>query len=153
MKTKRLSSRLALCLGLLLLSLAGFAQTKTVTGTVTNETGSPVQGASVKAVGTTTGASTGEDGSFELNIPSTVTQLEVSYVGYVSQTVSIAGLSVVKVQLKPANDAALDEVVVIGYGEVKKKDLTGAVASISAKDFNKGVITAPDQLIQGKTRG
>lgn len=153
MKTKRLSSRLALCLGLLLLSLAGFAQTKTVTGTVTNETGSPVQGASVKAVGTTTGASTGEDGSFELNIPSTVTQLEVSYVGYVSQTVSIAGLSVVKVQLKPANDAALDEVVVIGYGEVKKKDLTGAVASISAKDFNKGVITAPDQLIQGKTPG
>ncbi|UAY53784.1 SusC/RagA family TonB-linked outer membrane protein [Arachidicoccus terrestris] len=153
MTSKRLSSRLVLCMGLLLLSLAGFAQTKTITGNVTNEKGNPVSGASIKAIGTTSGTFTSSTGDFELDIPGTVTQLEVSYVGYATQTVSIAGLTTIKVQLQPSADQSLDEVVVIGYGQVRKKDLTGSVASIGAKDFNKGVITAPDQLIQGKTPG
>ena len=153
MNSKRLSSRFALCLGWLLLSLAGFAQTRTVTGTVTSETGEPVPGASVKAVGTTTGTSTDAQGSFALSVPPSVTQLEISFVGYATQKVSIAGKESVTVQLQPSSAEALDEVVVIGYGQVRKKDLTGSVASIGAKDFNKGVITAPDQLIQGKTPG
>jgi len=140
-------------MGLMLLSLAGFAQTKTITGNVTNEKNSPVSGASIKAVGTTTGTFTSADGSFQLDVANSVTQLEISYVGYATQTVSIAGQTNINVQLQPSADASLDEVVVIGYGQVKKKDLTGSVASIGAKDFNKGVITAPDQLIQGKTPG
>lgn len=153
MTSKRLSSRLVLCMGLLLLSLAGFAQNKTITGSVTNEKGAPISGASIKAVGTTTGTFTSSTGDFELDLPSSVTQLEVSYVGYTTQNVPISGITTIKVQLLPSADESLDEVVVIGYGQVRKKDLTGAVASIGAKDFNKGVITAPDQLIQGKTPG
>lgn len=153
MTSKRFVSRLVLCMGLMLLSLAGFSQTKTITGNVTNESGSPVSGASIKAVGTTTGTFTSSTGEFQLDITSSVTQLEISYIGYTTQTVSIAGRTTIDVQLVPATDASLDEVVVIGYGQVRKRDLTGSVASIGAKDFNKGVITAPDQLIQGKTPG
>lgn len=153
MTLKRLPSRLILCMGIMLLSFAGFSQTKIITGNVSDEKGSPISGASIKAVGTKTGTFTSSTGAFELNISDTVSQLEITYVGYIPQNVSIAGQTSINVQLKPSTDASLDEVVVIGYGTVRKKDLTGSVASIGAKDFNKGVITAPDQLIQGKTPG
>lgn len=153
MTLKRLPSRLILCMGIMLLSFAGFSQTKIITGNVSDEKGSPISGASIKAVGTTTGTFTSSTGAFELNISDTVSQLEITYVGYIPQNISIAGQTSINVQLKPSTDASLDEVVVIGYGTVRKKDLTGSVASIGAKDFNKGVITAPDQLIQGKTPG
>lgn len=153
MTLKRLPSRLVLCMGIMLLSFAGFSQTKIITGNVSDEKGSPISGASIKAVGTTTGTFTSSTGVFELSISDTVSHLEITYVGYIPQNVSIAGQTSINVQLKPSTDASLDEVVVIGYGTVRKKDLTGSVASIGEKDFNKGVITAPDQLIQGKTPG
>jgi iron complex outermembrane receptor protein len=128
-----------------------FAQTKTVTGTVTDEKGNPVQGASVLIKGSKTGTSTDASGTFKLNAPASAGTLVVSYVGYTTQELTI-GSSPLSVSLKPEG-GALNEVVVVGYGTVRKKDLTGSVASVQAKDFNKGTFTAPDQLIQGKVAG
>jgi len=131
-----------------------YAQDRTITGKVTDsKDGSPVSGASVTAKGTRTGTSTRADGTFSLNVGSTVTILVISSVGYDAQEVSIAGVSTIEVSFVPNAGASLNEVVVTGYGTARKKDLTGAVASVKAKDFNKGVFTAPDQLVQGKVAG
>jgi iron complex outermembrane receptor protein len=98
------------------------------------------------------GASTGGDGSFELQVPATATTLTVSYVGYASQQVNITGKSSVQVTLK--EDAqSLSEVVVVGYGTARKQDVTGAVAVLGERDFNKGTFTSPDQLLQGRVSG
>lgn len=131
-----------------------FAQDRTITGKVTDsKDGSPVSGASVTAKGTRNGTSTKADGSFSLNVGSSVTTLVISSVGYDAQEVSIAGKSAVDVSFVANAGASLNEVVVTGYGTARKKDLTGAVGSLRAKDFNKGVQPSPDQLIQGKVAG
>ncbi|WP_225975355.1 SusC/RagA family TonB-linked outer membrane protein [Panacibacter ginsenosidivorans] len=129
-----------------------WAQNKTVSGKVSDEKGNPISGASVLAKGTNVGTATDASGSFSLNVPSSASVLVISYVGYVSQEVSISSTQNVTVMLQPES-SSLSDVVVVGYGTARKKDLTGAVASVKEKDFNKGVITAPDQLIQGKAAG
>ncbi|WP_055562730.1 SusC/RagA family TonB-linked outer membrane protein, partial [Hymenobacter sp. AT01-02] len=102
--------------------------------------------------GTSVGTSTSGDGSFTLQVPTDATTLTVSFVGFASQQVSITGKSTVQVTLR--EDAqALGDVVVVGYGTARKQDLTGAVSSLSPKDFNKGTFTSPDQLIQGRASG
>ncbi|HAN39889.1 MAG TPA: hypothetical protein DCQ29_13375, partial [Chitinophagaceae bacterium] len=136
---------------LLLLALPGLAQTKTVTGKVTDDKGAAVQGASVMVKGTKVGTQTGADGAFSMTVPSSATTLVISSIGFAQQEVAI-GSGNVSVSLQPAANS-LNDVVVIGYGTAKRKDLTGAVASVGARDFNKGVQTAPDQLIQGKVAG
>ena len=130
-----------------------YAQTKVITGRVTDEAGAPVAGASITAVGTTIGTTADAQGDYSLSLSADIKELEYSFIGYTTQKIVINDRIKIDVQLSLSNADALDDVVVIGYGEVRKKDLTGAVASIGAKDFNKGVITAPDQLIQGKTPG
>jgi iron complex outermembrane receptor protein len=126
---------------------------KTITGKVTNDKdGSPLSAVSVIAKGSKNGTQTGADGTFSLSVASSVTQLEFSSVGFTSQTVSIGAGNVVNIGLVAAT-GGLTEVVVIGYGTARKKDLTGAVASVQAKDFNQGVITSPDQLLQNKIPG
>jgi iron complex outermembrane receptor protein len=130
------------------------AQDRTVTGKVTDsKDGSPVSGASVQPKGTRTGTSTRSDGTFSLSIGSNVTTLVITSVGYEAQEVSVAGKSSVEVSFVATFGSNLNEVVVTGYGTAKKKDLTGAVGSIKEKDFNKGVFTSPDQLMQGKVSG
>ncbi len=128
------------------------AQQKTITGTVMSKEGTPLSDASVTVVGQKTGVRTGSDGTFSINVPATAKQLTISYVGSETQNITIVNASKVAVVLE-TNSQALENVVVIGYGSVRKKDLTGAVASVQAKDFNKGTYTAPDQLIQGKAAG
>ncbi len=129
------------------------AQTKTISGKVTDsKDGSPMVGASVTVKGSKTGTQTGADGTFKLSVPSSVTALVISSVGYGTAEVNIQNKSSVNVSLNATNDQ-LGEVVVIGYGTSRKKDLTGAVTSVKAKDFNAGLVTAPDQLIQGKVAG
>ena len=129
------------------------AQTKTVTGKVTDsKDGSPMIGASVVAKGTNIGTQTGADGTFKLTISSTITKLTISSVGYGSVDVDITKTSTVGVKLTSAADA-LSDVVVIGYGTRKSKDVTGSVAQVTEKDFNKGQISSPDQLLQGRTAG
>lgn len=125
---------------------------RTVTGTVTSSDGTPLADASVTVVGAKTGVRTGADGTYSIDVPASAKQLQVSYVGSQTQKVSIGENNTANVILQ-TNEQALENVVVIGYGTARKKDLTGAVASVQAKDFNKGTYTAPDQLIQGKAAG
>lgn len=140
-----------LCLSFFSLS-AAFAQTKTVTGKVTDsKDGSAVSGVSVTVKGTKTGTTTAKDGTFKLNVPDNAQTLIFSSVGYGTSDVAITGSSV-NATLTPSNDQ-IGEVVVVGYGSVRRKDLTGSVASVKAKDFNKGIQNSPDQLIQGKVAG
>ena len=152
MTTTRLLRVLLLCPLLMLIMQQSWAQNKTVTGKVSDEKGGPIAGASVLAKGTSIGTSTDATGSFSLSVPGGTNTLVISYVGYASQEVSVASASNVAVTLQPES-SALNDVVVVGYGTVKKKDLTGAVATVREKDFNKGNFTAPDQLIQGKVAG
>ena len=141
-----------LCLLLLLITGMANAQTRAVTGKVTDEKGDPIPGATIQIKGTSSGTAAGPDGTFKVNAPESATTLIITYVGFTSQEVSISGKTNVSIVLQTGS-TQLTDVVVVGYGTVRKKDLTGAVASIQAKDFNKGTFTAPDQLIQGKVAG
>jgi iron complex outermembrane receptor protein len=141
-----------LCSLLLLMAGIASAQTRPVTGKITDENGSPVPGATVQIKGTSTGTATGADGTFKVNVPATATTLIISFVGYVQQEVAIAGKSEFSISLAPTS-TTLTDVVVVGYGTTRKKDLTGSVVSIKSADFNRGIVTAPDQLIQGKVAG
>ncbi len=135
-----------------LLTQPAFSQTKTISGKVTDDKGAAVQGATVTVKGTKVGASTAADGSFTITAPTSATAIVVSSVGFAEQEVSITGQSSVTVSLLPTQ-SNLNEVVVIGYGTARRKDLTGAVGSVQAKDFNQGVIASPDQLLTNKTPG
>ena len=153
MSLKTLLSAL-LCTVFVLLVQVASAQDKTITGKVTDsKDGAPVQGATVQAKGTRTGTSTKADGSFTLSVGSNVSTLVISSVGYETQEVSIAGKSSVEISFVSSGGANLNEVFVTGYGTARKKDLTGAVGSLKAKDFNKGIQASPQTLIQGKVAG
>ena len=137
---------------LLLFSFVSFGQGKVITGTVTDPGGKGIPGVSVTVKGETRGTTTKEDGTYSLSVPANATTLVFSSVGYGTQEVPINGKSSVGATLQ-ATSTNLNEVVVIGYGTRQKKDLTGSVASVTAKDFQKGVITTPEQLIAGKVAG
>ncbi len=129
----------------------GLAQAQEVSGTVSDATG-PLPGASVVVKGTTTGTQTDFDGNYTLDGVAEDATLVISYIGYATQEVAVNGQSTINVTL--AEDAtALDEVVIIGYGQTTVKDATGSVTAVTAEDFNGGVITSPEQLIQGKAAG
>jgi iron complex outermembrane receptor protein len=132
--------------------LQSWAQTKTVTGKVNDEKGAGVSGASILVKGSNTGTSTDATGSFRLNVPSSATTLVITYVGYATQEVTIPSSNEVTVSMAPQNQS-LTDVVVVGYGTTRKKDLTGAIAAVAAKDFNQGIVTNPVQQIQGKVAG
>ena len=136
----------------MLFCVLGMAQQRTVTGTVTSTDGTPLADASVIVVGQKTGVRTAADGTFTINLPAKAHLLQISYVGSETQRVDVADLSNVKVALKSSSQS-LTDVVIIGYGSARKKDYTGAVSSIKAKDFNQGVINSPDQLLQNKVPG
>ncbi|HLG38489.1 MAG TPA: SusC/RagA family TonB-linked outer membrane protein [Chitinophagaceae bacterium] len=153
MSAKTLFSAL-LCILFTFVVQSSYAQDRVVTGIVTDsKDGTPVSGASVQAKGTRTGTSTKTDGSFTISIAPGVTTLIISSIGYETQEVSVEGKSSVEVAFVVTVGANLNEVVVTGYGTAKKKDLTGSVGSLKDKDFNKGVFTSADQLIQGKLSG
>jgi TonB-dependent starch-binding outer membrane protein SusC len=134
----------------LLVFTNSFAQSRTVTGKVSDSKGEPVPSATVTVKGTSTSTSTAADGSFSLNVPSSANTLVITSVGYDSKEVAISDNMSITLEAK---NEALNEVVVVGYGTSRKKDLTGAVSKVSAKDFNKGLQISPDQLIQGKVPG
>ncbi|HTD94419.1 MAG TPA: SusC/RagA family TonB-linked outer membrane protein [Chitinophagaceae bacterium] len=137
----------------LLLTLHAFSQDRIVTGKVTDsKDGSPVVGATVQPKGSTTGTSTNAQGSFSLTVPSGVNTLSVSSAEFTPMDVDITGKSSVEISLV-ATAGGLSEVVVVGYGTVRKRDLTGSVGSVQAKDFNRGQINNPSQLLQGKVPG
>lgn len=133
---------------------AVFAQTGAITGKVVDETNQPLPGATVTIKGTQQGSGTDANGNFRIPTASGTVTLQISFVGYqtLNKTVSVSGNVTVNVSLVP-NSKDLNEVVVIGYGTQKKKDLTGSITNVTEKDFNQGVITSPEQLIQGKVAG
>jgi len=129
----------------------GLVKAQTVTGTVSDSNG-PLPGASVVVKGTTNGTQTDFDGNYTLNAVESDATLVFSYIGYKTQEIPVNGQTTIDVILQ--EDASqLDEVVVVGYGTTTKRSTVGAVESVKAEEFNKGVIVNPQQLIQGKTAG
>ena len=125
---------------------------RTITGTVTDaQSGEPLIGANVLVVGTTTGTVTDYDGKYSVDIPAETKELEFTYTGYGAQRVAIGPSDVLDVTL--TSGELLDEIVVVGYGTQKEKEITSAVTSVDAEDFNQGPITDPAQLLQGKVAG
>ena len=142
---------LPLLLAMLLPVMAMAQNSRTVTGTVVDESGEPMVGVTVMETGIDNGTSTDIDGRFSINVDRSAESLGFSYIGYHKQVVAITA-SPMKVAMVP-NTQVMEEVVVIGYGTQKKSDLTGSISSISEKDFNKGVISSPEQLVNGKIAG
>jgi iron complex outermembrane receptor protein len=124
---------------------------QSVSGRVTDESGLPLPGATVLVKGTTLGTVTDLDGKFTLEVGE-ADILQISYVGYMSKAVAINGQSIFEVQLEP-DATQLEELVVVGYGTQKRSDVTGAIGSVKSEDFNRGVITNPVDLLQGKIAG
>ena len=147
-KSLRLKALLTLLVGLFL-SIGAFAQQIAVKGHVKDTTGEPVIGANVLVKGTTNGTITDFDGNFMLNVPQDAI-LSVSFVGYKSAEVKAA--STVMVTLED-DSQVLDAVVVIGYGSVKKNDMTGSVTAIKPDKLNKGLITNAQDMMTGKIAG
>jgi len=127
------------------------AQAKKITGSVTDENNEPVIGAIVRVPDTTIGITTDIDGHYSIEVPDGKNELEFSYLGYESQLITITN-NIVNVKLVPKS-MTLTDVVVIGYGTQRKSDLTGSISSVSSKDFNEGLISSPEQLINGKVSG
>lgn len=128
-----------------------YGQTVTVTGVVSDVSG-PLPGVNIIVKGTTKGTQTDFDGNYTLEDIDANSVMVLSYVGYKTQEVAVEGRSTIDVTLQ--EDAAkLDEVIVIGYGSTTRKDATGAVDVVSTEDFNKGITTSPDQLLQGRSAG
>lgn len=136
---------------LCLLPLWAYAQSITVKGTVKDNTGEPVIGASVVQKGTSNGIVTDIDGNFTLNVPSNST-IVVSFIGYKTQEIPVAGKKLIDVVMKEDTEM-LDEVVVVGYGQMKRSDLTGSVVSVSDAAIKKSVPTSIDQVLQGRAAG
>ncbi len=142
----------SLLVALAISSTLVFAQTKTVTGTIVDEMGEPIIGANVVVAGTTNGATTDIDGNFSITDVANNATLKVTYIGYKEQTISVAGKNKFNIALAEDRDE-LDEVVVIGYGTVKKRDLTGAVASVSGDKLKANPVSNVAQALQGQLPG
>ncbi len=134
-----------------LVSAAAFCQGHTVSGTVLEDTGEPMVGMTVFITGTTTGVPTDVDGKYSIQVPEGAT-LTFSFLGFKTQVIPTDGKSRIDVILS-SDTEVLGDAVVIGYGTTKKKDLTGSVSSVSSKDFNNGLVSSPEQLINGKVAG
>ena len=134
----------------LFLSVGAFAQQITVNGIVKDTTGEPVIGANVLVKGTTNGTITDFDGNFQLSA-NKGDIIVISFIGFTAQELP-ATAELMNVVLKDDSEM-LSEVVVIGYGSVKKNDLTGSVTAIKAEELNRGVVTSPDQMLKGKVPG
>ena len=136
-----------------LLSQIAFSQERRVTGKVTDtKDGNPISGVTVTPKGSRTGTQTNSEGTYSIQIPRGVTILVFTSVGFTTQEISITGKNEANVSMVFSSES-LSEVVVIGYGTARKKDLTGSITSVSAKDFVKGPVTSAEQLIAGKVAG
>ncbi len=146
--TKKLLLSLALCLGTVPFAWAQH----TVKGIVTDETGEPLIGAGVLVEGTTIGTITGIDGDYELTVPADAVNLVFSFIGLADQIVAIAGQTEINVVLK-ADQTFLDEVVVVGYAVVKRRDLLGSVSSVGSDKLTEQPVTTVSQALSGKMAG
>jgi iron complex outermembrane receptor protein len=144
--------KVLLFMSALIISITGYAQVKTISGKVTDSgNGEPLPGVSVVIKGTTKGTATNFDGDFKLDVEANQT-LIFSFIGYTPLEVVVGSENVINVPLAQSIES-LEEVVVIGYGSVKKQDATGSVQAITSDDFNPGAIITPEALISGKIAG
>ncbi|MDK2978977.1 MAG: TonB-dependent starch-binding outer membrane protein SusC, partial [Bacteroidales bacterium] len=145
--------RLTLILTLLKILIPGVVLSQiTVTGTVTDaDDGTTLPGVNIQAKNTEIGTITDVDGNYSITVPENAVLL-FSYIGYAAQEIEVGNRTVINVALKLQTEL-LEEIVVIGYGQVRKEDATGAISTVSAKDFNQGSITSPQELITGKVAG
>ncbi len=143
---------LLLSTSLFLLVASAWAQ-RTVTGQVTSsDDGSAIPGVNVVLKGTSSGTITDFDGNYRLEVPEAGGTLVFTFIGLLSQETVIGSRSIIDTSME-SDLAELDEIVVTGYGTQEKKEVTSAVTSVKAKDFNKGMVNDPVQLIQGKVGG
>ena len=125
---------------------------RTIKGSVTDAASNEgLVGASIVVTGTTKGTLTDVDGKYELSVPADATTLTYSFTGYANVTIPIGSSSVIDAKLN--GGSVLEELVVVGYGSVKKSDATGSVVALDEKSFNRGLVTSPEQLIQGRAAG
>lgn len=149
----KMMKHLLMVVFLLTCTLARGQDEHIVTGRVTDaDTGQGLPGATVVVKGTSVGTITNIDGQYKLELPTGWESITVSFVGFVSQEISVLGKSIIDVSM-PTDIAALEEVVVVGYGTMKKSDATGSVAVVSSEDFNKGAVNSVQELMIGKTAG
>ncbi|MDB5021940.1 MAG: TonB-dependent receptor plug, partial [Pedobacter sp.] len=143
---------LLLFLFVLLMQQAVAQESRVVTGTITDERGSPIPGVNIKVKNSTQSAVSGANGSYSITVPEGRNILVLSYIGYKSREEAIIGRTVVNASLTP-EPKSLNEVVVIGYGTQRRETVTGSIATVKAEDFNGGMITDPMALIAGKVAG
>lgn len=136
---------------MMLFSLGVFAQEITVSGTVTDVDGVPIPTVNVVEKGTSNGVITDFDGNYEITVPSNAT-LTFSYIGYVSKDVEVNSQNILNVELA-GDQEALDEVVVIGYGEARKKEVTSSIATVEGEDLEKITTGNPAEALQGRASG
>ena len=132
--------------------MAGIAQTVTVSGRVTESSGTPLASVSVSVKGTTAATTTAANGQFSIQAPNASSILVFTFIGYQQIEVAVGTGAFQNIEMKPT-DAALQDVVVIGYGTVKKSDVTGSVASVKPKDFTQGANISLDQALAGRVAG
>lgn len=143
---------LLLMCGLALFTMQVLAQSRTVSGKITNEQGVPIPNASVIIKGTTVGTTTNADGAFSLSVPANVQSLVISSIGYSDREFSIRNQSTITVSLNN-NQQSMNEVVVVAYGTVKREALTGSVGTIKASDIQKRPVSNVTQTIEGAVPG
>ncbi len=129
-----------------------FAQETTVTGTVSSDMEGPIPGVNIVIQGTTQGAVTDVDGNYSITVPGPDAVLVFTSIGYASQSITVGNQTSINVSLVE-DVQALDEIVVIGYGTQKKKELTSAISNVKSEEFNKGSVNSPAGLVQGKVAG
>jgi TonB-dependent SusC/RagA subfamily outer membrane receptor len=149
---KRFAGRALTTLSLSMLCLVAFAQGRSIRGTITDSAGDPVIGANVLVVGTTNGAITDLDGNFELQNVTNNARIQVSFIGFIAQTIPVGNQNSIRVTLLD-DSQALDEVVVIGYGTAKRRDLTGVVASVTGEKLAANPVSNVAQALQGQLPG
>ena len=146
MTIKRLLRQITALMLCVTFTQIAFSQTKTISGKkISDDKGNPIQGATVTARGSKSGTSTDASGAFKLNVPATAKTLVVSSVGFTQQEISIGDKETFDVSLV-ASSQSLTDVVVIGYGTAKRKDLSGSFSTVTAKNLNAVPAGTPDQL-------
>jgi TonB-linked SusC/RagA family outer membrane protein len=134
-----------------LLPFCLLAQQK-VTGMITDEKSQPLRGASITIAGNSKGVTTDADGKFEITVPNSKTTLVISFIGFAKQEVSVGARTNINIQLQPES-SAMGDVVVVGYGTVRRKDLTGSVSTVKFNEKEAAQITSVDRLLQGRAAG
>ena len=146
-------ARRAVLLALLMMSIGiASAQRVTVKGKVTDAQGAPLIGATVVVSGTSNGVSTDMNGAYSITVPSPESILEFEYLGFVTQKIKVGVKTSINIQMQ-TDTQKVDEVVVIGFGETKKSDLTGSVTNVKMTDVQESSVASVDQALQGRIAG